>query len=235
MDTLNELMLTRTPTTRRPLLGLTVLVVEDSRYASEALRLLCLRSGARIRRADSLAHARRHLAIYRPTVLMVDVGLPDGSGLELIAALVNATPRIDIILGVSGDSMAAPAVMAAGADGFLEKPISSLAAFQSAVLAHLPNDRRPRGPRLLDDEVIKPDLVAYHDDLTHVARVLCTDADIDYVTQFLGGVARSAQDHEMGRAVRNLEQQHKTGRDLQSGVAALSQIVKSRISTSGQA
>lgn len=236
MDTLNELMLTRTPTTRRPLLGLTVLVVEDSRYASEALRLLCLRSGARIRRADSLAHARRHLAVYRPTVLMVDVGLPDGSGLELISAVAHATPRIDIILGVSGDSMAEPAVMAAGADGFLEKPISSLAAFQSAVLAHLPKDRRPPGPRLLEDEVVNPDLVAYHDDLTHVARVLDagSDTNIDYVTQFLGGVARSARDDEMGRAVRDLIQQSKTGRNLKSGVAALSRIVKSRIAASGQ-
>ena len=37
------------PTALRPMLGLTVLVIEDSRYACDAMRLLCLRSGARIR------------------------------------------------------------------------------------------------------------------------------------------------------------------------------------------
>ncbi|MFG5383021.1 response regulator [Yoonia sp. R2-816] len=236
MDGLTDMMLTRAPTARRPLLGLTVLVVEDSRYASEAVRLLCLRSGARIRRADSLETARRHLAVYRPSVLIVDVGLPDGSGIALIQSLAEATPRIDVILGVSGDSVARAAVLAAGADGFIEKPIANLAAFQSAILEHLPADRQPPNPRELSNEVVNPDPVAYQDDLSHIAQVLKSadeDAHIDYVTQFLGGVARSAKDHDLDRAVRDLASLRSSGGNLDKGVQELSQLVQSRLAASG--
>jgi len=127
----------RAPTSNRPLLGLTVLVVEDSRFASEALRLLCLRSGARIRRADCLRSARRHLQVYRPSVAIVDIGLRDGSGTELIEELHLAEPRTTVILGMSGDPDAEAKAVAAGADAFITKPLTSLATFQELILSHL--------------------------------------------------------------------------------------------------
>jgi len=234
MDSWDDMLLTRAPTARRPLLGLTVLVVEDSRFACEALRLLCLRSGARIRRADNLENARRHLAVYCPSVLLVDVGLPDGSGLGLIAAQAATAPRIEVILGISGDATARAQVMAAGADGFIAKPIANLAAFQAAILAHLPADRQPPSPRKVSDETICPDLIAYHDDLNHIAQVLKGDADaIDYATQFLGGVARSAEDYDLDRAVRALAKLRTTGGNTDRGVAVLSDMVESRIAAGG--
>ncbi len=143
MDDFDDIMLARTPTAARPLLGLTVLVVEDSRFASEAMRLLCLRSGARIRRADCLTSARKHLRVYRPSVVVVDLGLPDGSGTDLIAELHNATPRIDVLLGISGDPLREGEAMAAGADGFLPKPIETLGVFQQAILSLLPETAQP--------------------------------------------------------------------------------------------
>lgn len=236
MDPLEDFMTTRPPTARRPLFGLTVLVVEDSRFACEAVRLLCLRSGARIRRADSLEHAHKHLNTYRPSVLIVDVGLPDGSGLDLIRACNIATPRIDVILGTSGDADADLAVAAAGADGFIAKPISSLGAFQAAILQHLPAEKQPPGPRVLSDEVVSPDIIAYHDDLSHVASVI-NDGDgagnLGYVTQFLKGVARSVEDTDLNNAVCALAEKHASGASTQADLIALGAMVQSRLSQVG--
>lgn len=233
MDSIEDLILKQPATARRPLLGLTVLVVEDSRFASEAIRLLCLRSGARIRRADSLAHAERHLRIYRPCVTIVDIGLPDGSGLQLIREMASAVPRVDVILGTSGDDSLSSEVMAAGAEGFLPKPILSLSAFQDAILTHLPRDRQPPGPRLLSNEQVQPDIIAFHDDLSHVAQVLDGGqelASIDYVTQFLGGVARSVDDIDLGDAVNELALRRTNGEPVQPQVAQLAALVQERLS-----
>ncbi|HVG49901.1 MAG TPA: response regulator, partial [Rubellimicrobium sp.] len=97
MDRFDTLPPTPFPTADRPLAGLTVLLVEDSRLASEGMRLLCARSGARLRRADTLGAAERHLRAYRPGAVIVDLHLPDGSGLDLFRSLARARPRIPAI------------------------------------------------------------------------------------------------------------------------------------------
>jgi DNA-binding response OmpR family regulator len=214
--------------------GLTVLVVEDSRYASEAVRLLCLKSGARIRRADSLRAARRHLNVYLPSVCIVDLGLPDGSGLDLIRDLANAHQRIPVILATSGDDrMFVPAVEA-GADGTLPKPIESLAVFQKAVLDHLPEDQRPVGLRIVTNEMVEPDPIAFRDDLAHIAEVITTsedsdDSTLDYVTQFLSGVARSAHDDALERAAATLAARRQSGGSIRSELARVAGMLHERI------
>jgi DNA-binding response OmpR family regulator len=220
------------PTAARPLLGLTVLVIEDSRYACEAMRLLCLRSGARIRRADCLRSARRHLQVYRPSVVIVDLGLPDGNGLDLIADLNSAEPRVDVILGTSGDINTEARAMQAGADGFLAKPILSLAAFQHAILSNLPADRQPSGLREVADEIIEPDQMAFQDDMAHIADVLDSPhnaATLDYVAQFVGGVARSAHDHGLEKAALALAQARAAGAAARSESENLSVLVRQRL------
>ena len=82
--------------------GITIMLVDDSRSVSEAIRIMAVRSGARIRRADSLQSATRHLMIYRPDVVIVDLALPDGSGVELARKLTEkADPRPAVLLILS--------------------------------------------------------------------------------------------------------------------------------------
>ncbi|MEM9551088.1 MAG: response regulator [Pseudomonadota bacterium] len=222
-----------TPTAARPLVGLTVLVVEDSHYASEAVRLLCLRSGARIRRADCLQSARKHLRVYRPSVAIIDLGLPDGSGVQLIEELSASHPRIPVLLGTSGDEWAKDAAIAAGADGFVAKPITSLAAFQQLVLDRLPPDRQPNGLRAVPDQEIQPDPIAYQDDMALIAEVLENSTDeekvLDYVAQFVSGLARSAKDHQLAAAAEKLASTRAQGGPVASQTAVLAGLVHDRL------
>lgn len=215
----------------RPLSGLTVLLVEDSRYASEAVRLMCLRLGARIRRADSICTARRHLQIYHPSVAIVDLGLPDGAGEDLIKALTSARPRIGVVLGISGDSGGRDRALAAGADGFLAKPIAGLAAFQQAILSHLPPHHRTR-PVLVTGATVAPDPLAEADDLRRAAALLDhrTDAEtLDYLLQFLTGLARVAGDATLGKAAADLTARRQCGDTTAALSGRLSRLLQARM------
>lgn len=187
-----------------PLQGVTLLVVEDSRFACEALRLMAQRSGARMRRAATLSDARRHLSLYRPDVVLIDMGLPDGSGAALIRELAVCPPGGPLVLGMSGDAAQRGAALAAGAAGFAEKPIAGLAGFQTLLLRHLPG----RGASLIPAaEVLAPDPLSLSEDLAHAAGLLAAGPDADqrvYLAGFLTGVARSADDRALELAARAL-------------------------------
>ncbi len=234
MNELEYTALTPAPTASRPLLGLTILVVEDSRFACDAMRLLCLRSGARIRRADSLRSARRHLQVYRPSVAIIDLGLPDGSGAELIKELAGSEPRIHALLAISGDDSNEALSLSAGADAFLSKPLSSLANFQTTILRALPEEMRPSGLRAITDEEIDPDPLAYRDDMALASELLSDNADLgklDYAAQFLRGVAKSARDEQLVHAANTLAQATASGKTVHSHQARLAGLVRARMST----
>jgi DNA-binding response OmpR family regulator len=197
---------------RQCLFAVTILLVEDSRSASEAIRLYAAESGARVRRADSLHAASRHLAIYRPNVVMVDLGLPDGDGMALIRHLASASTPLAAIVALSGRERAewqAEAVLA-GAAACLEKPIVSLRAFQECVLSVLPDAESRRRPdmRELALEGRASVLAALAEDLRRARSLLAEampagDAEtIAYCAQFAGSVGEMLGDAELAEAAR---------------------------------
>ena len=216
------------PTSRRPLHGLMVLLVEDSLTAGEAVRLMCITSGARLRRADCMTSARRHLRIYRPDVAIVDMGLPDGDGAELIAELAQANPRTQTIIGLSAEPSRATAAMEAGADSFIEKPLNSVAGFQSAILMNLPHHRRPMDIRLLPDLAFEADQRALQEDLIHALELLNNTKDganSGYIAAFVTGVARTASDPTLEQAA----EQYSTTQNPSDLRAALTDFLADKI------
>lgn len=198
---------------RQPLCGLTVLLVEDSRYCAETMRLLCRQSGARLRRADCREAAYRHLATYRPSLVIVDIGLPDGSGLDIVRDLAALRPNGPVVLATSGDDPAICRFEAfrAGATGFLEKPLRNIASFQAQILKVLPDKHPEQLAKVVQIRAeVRPDSLAVSDDLRHAISLLrrattAKDvAGITYCIQFLRSVAHSAGDKKVARIAGHL-------------------------------
>lgn len=186
----------------QPLYGVTILAVEDSRFACEALRLMTRRAGARLRRAETIADAQAHLRVYRPDVVLIDLGLPDGRGDSLIRTLVTSRTRPSVVLGTSGDPDGRALALAAGADGFLDKPLENIGQLCRVLRPLLPElDILP--PPMSGVPPSTPDPLALQDDLAFANRALQGDPGPErqrYVAAFLRGIAHHAQDEELEEA-----------------------------------
>lgn len=103
-----------------------VLVVDDHDLNLKLLERLLEREGHEVRVADSVAAAERALAEEEPAMIVLDVNLPDGSGLELTRKL-KAEPRTASIPIVACTAAVMPSdedeALEAGCDAFVAKPI----------------------------------------------------------------------------------------------------------------
>lgn len=183
--------------TRLPLQGLTVLIVDDSRFACDALRLILQRAGARLRRAESLEIARLHLGFYRPDLAIVDLGLPDGRGEDLIAELAaQGLP----VLGLSGDPEGRDRALDSGATAFLEKPVASVAGLIRLIRQLITG----AGALAKEDDMPAPhgDPLALRDDLLLAANLVTTQGDPGYALSFLQSLARASRDTALEQATR---------------------------------
>lgn len=173
----------------------TLLLVEDSRLAAEAVRLLCRRLGIRLRRTESLGGAALHLRVYRPDIALIDLGLPDGSGLSLISALARSAARPNRLVAISGDARLEDAALDAGADAFLLKPVSIERQIR-ALVGDDYEDIGEMGPRPsernagADPLALRDDLALAHDLLDDPA----SDTNLQYAGQFCTSIAQSLAD-----------------------------------------
>jgi DNA-binding NtrC family response regulator len=121
----------------------TALVVDDDVDFRESLAVLVRREGFEVQEAGSLAEAREHLAVHPTALVIIDVGLPDGRGLDLLGEDDPLESRPELIV-VTGNATVGTAVDALrqGVLDFLTKPID-----HHRLRAVLANVMRVRGLR----------------------------------------------------------------------------------------
>ncbi len=119
-----------------------LLIVDDHALVREGLkRALSDRGFDEIFEADSVESARAQIALLSPTVVTIDINLPDGTGFELISWIRSISKEIAIVvLSLHDDTNSVVAAMKAGASAFISKtePIPQLlVAIEQALIAPL--------------------------------------------------------------------------------------------------
>ncbi|WP_031466070.1 response regulator [Sciscionella sediminilitoris] len=98
--------------------------------------------------AHSAAQARARIAETRPDLLLVDIYLPDGSGLELVRAHQGDT----IVASAADDADTVHAALRAGAVGYLIKPFAA-EALTARLRGYRAFHEQLTGPRLGQQDV----------------------------------------------------------------------------------
>jgi two-component system KDP operon response regulator KdpE len=111
-----------TPTTVVP--RTTVLVVDDEPQILRALRINLSARGYDVVTASTGAAALRAAAERRPDVVILDLGLPDMSGIDVLAGLRGWMTAPVIVLSARIDLGQKVDALDAGADDYVTKPFS---------------------------------------------------------------------------------------------------------------
>ncbi len=140
-----------------------LLVVEDDdalrQTLVESLTAIC----PRVRSAATLAEAMRECAEEQPDLVLLDLGLPDGDGSELLTRLRAITTVPMIVLSVRENDEDKVQMLDAGADDFLTKPCSS-----AELLARVRGQLRRSAASMA---------------ARSVAHMVCEDVEIDLINQ----------------------------------------------------
>lgn len=100
----------------------TVLVVDDDPQLVRALRINLDARGYQVVTADDGTTALRAVADCRPDVVVLDLGLPDMDGKDVIHGLRGWTQVPIIVLSARDDSTGKVHALDAGADDYVTKP-----------------------------------------------------------------------------------------------------------------
>lgn len=119
--------------TRRPLLGLQVLIVEDSADTLALLKTIFAHEGAQVMTASTATEALATLQSTIPDIIVSDIGMPDTDGFELVKR-IRETPRLRDTPAIAISGYASEAdrkhALDVGYQALLAKPVDVEALFE---------------------------------------------------------------------------------------------------------
>ncbi len=102
--------------------AVTVLVVEDEPHIRQFIEDVLLNEGCKVCCAENGQRALIEAGSRRPDILILDLGLPDMDGLEVIKAFRTWSQAPVLILSARSDEQDKVAALDCGADDYLTKP-----------------------------------------------------------------------------------------------------------------
>jgi len=135
-----------------------VLVVEDAPEFTRVISTVLQNAGHRVRSAATIAQALDELTTAPPDVVILDLGLPDGDGLDLCRMIRERSSAY--VLMLTGRDRESDKLMGfrQGADDYVTKPFSAreLAARVEALLRRPRADAPSSSMRVFGDLLINP-------------------------------------------------------------------------------
>lgn len=131
--------------------GPLVLLIEDEPQVRRFLRPTLHAEGYRLIEAETAAEGLMHASTHSPDLILLDLGLPDGDGLDVTRQLRGWSRVPIIVLSARGQEVDKVAALDAGADDYLIKPfgVAELLARLRVALRHA-----ARGAPGADDAVL---------------------------------------------------------------------------------
>jgi len=105
--------------------GSQILVIEDEAHIRRFVRLALEAEGHGVHEADGYQRGLIEAGTRRPDLVVLDLGLPDGDGVDLIRELRQWTAIPVIVLSARSAEASKIAALDAGADDFLVKPFGT--------------------------------------------------------------------------------------------------------------
>jgi two-component system KDP operon response regulator KdpE len=102
-----------------------VLVVDDEPQIVRGLRVILRAAGYRVRSAETKREALDEVAARPPDALVLDLVLPDGSGVEVCEEVRSWSALPILVLSAVGDEREKVRALDAGADDYVTKPFGN--------------------------------------------------------------------------------------------------------------